>query len=236
MTFEEVIAEAKRLRPGAQTIVPLLPAWLNEMEAAVQCNMLRMPEPMFDYILPGDAEEPMIIPAPYDDMYVWGLVCRIDLALNETQAYENSSTKFNERQAAAQKWLIRHFDPKHHKVHVGRSETVLEPEEVLAVTIGNIPMAYNDITAAYVNLYGQGPSGAVQRSLNAFASPAQCVLSADGTGKSKMTFSLKAGEWCRGVLRCGYSVTDSSAVTMTSTNAVAYYIKENKVTITEVRQ
>ena len=54
---------------------------------------------------PTDTE--LLMPFPYDDIYIWYLCAQIDLANEETQLYENDMTIFNEAWARAQAWYRR---------------------------------------------------------------------------------------------------------------------------------
>lgn len=63
------------------------------------------PEYVYDPDDPQDVE--LLMPFPYDDVYLWFLCAQIDIMNEETQLYENDIALFNAAWERAQAWYRR---------------------------------------------------------------------------------------------------------------------------------
>lgn len=226
MTVMEVLEKAQKLRPGTSLTDPEAPmelmALLNRIEAGVQTDMLLMFRPEAIYRLPEDEDESLLIPPPYDDMYVLGLLAEIDNAMGDLAQHNNSVAKFNQRQADAQKWIIRNFDPKHHPVTVKRQDKEIQWGKETTVTLYGLPVDREDAASATVNISQQGES----RFLEAMDESQGVIY--DG---KKMTVTLGvdvAKSLKEGGMNMGYTITDSDGVTFVNRAVVRLYVVKEK--------
>jgi hypothetical protein len=100
MTIFEAIALADRLRPNE--LDPALKLrWLSALDGQIHAELweahLETPQPFPGY--DGDTElreTQLLVPRPYDELYVVYLVMRIDLEHGELERYNNSAARFNQ--------------------------------------------------------------------------------------------------------------------------------------------
>lgn len=107
MKLKEAIRKADQLRPN--TIEEEIKAqWVAEIEGRV-AETAREPQPT-----DGWAEEDpvLIMPYPYDDIYVLFLMAKIDFANEEMDLYGDDSVIANERVDNALAWWVRNHPPR----------------------------------------------------------------------------------------------------------------------------
>lgn len=110
MTVNEVIAKVKDRKPNAYS-EESLNDWLNECEAMVQRELLlTVPEEIVQYEWPEDRDKDVILPKPYDALYVTYIIMMVQYVQEESVAYNNSLAMFNAQYQAAQSYFNK-LDP-----------------------------------------------------------------------------------------------------------------------------
>lgn len=152
MTVKEIIDKVGILRRNNQFTIENKMRWLNECEAKIQleCLLLDKVEFVYDYTI--DADEELIAPMPYDELYVYYICSRIDESLGEEKAYNDSITRYNNAQYKYQKWLIKTVDPANNKVQLKRSAPVIYRGEKAVITLYGLPVNADEITTARATL------------------------------------------------------------------------------------
>lgn len=79
--------------------------WINTLEGLVSREVLNDDAP--EYNLPGDAEIPLLVESPYDDIYHLYVSAMIDFYNREYNDYNNTIIMFQERLDQYKNWYIR---------------------------------------------------------------------------------------------------------------------------------
>lgn len=104
MIVSEAIEKVKERKPNAYEDHTLL-EWLNEIEARVQRDLLdTAPEGIFSYSIERDMERELLLPKPYDVLYLHYIIAMIEFNQQEYEAYNNTSELANSTFAEAQKY------------------------------------------------------------------------------------------------------------------------------------
>ena len=104
MTVAEVLEKVKDRKPNAYTDHTLLD-WLNEIEATVQKELLdTMPEGIREYQIEKDMEEELLLPRPFNALYVTYIISMIEFNQQEFDAYNNTADLFNTQYDEAKKY------------------------------------------------------------------------------------------------------------------------------------
>ena len=111
MTVYEVIDMVKKEKPNKFTSEHMV-KWLNECEAAVQ-SMLGIPMNEWTKYEADDAGDentsPMlIVPPPYDPLYVYWIKAKIDYANEEYEGYGNNQAQFQSFFDEFKIWAYNH--------------------------------------------------------------------------------------------------------------------------------
>lgn len=110
MTVNECLAKVKDRKPNAYNDESLND-WLNECEAMVQREiMLTVPDEIIQYEWPDDRDKELILPRPYDAMYVTYIIMMIQYVQEEYGAYNNTNLMFQTQYQAAQGYYNK-LDP-----------------------------------------------------------------------------------------------------------------------------
>lgn len=110
MTVNEAIAKVKDRKPNAYSDESLND-WLNECEAMVQRELLlTVPKEIVQYKFPEDRDKDLILPRPYDVLYVTYIIMMIQYAQEEYTSYNASLAMFNSQYMSAQGYYNR-LDP-----------------------------------------------------------------------------------------------------------------------------
>ena len=141
MTVGEAIRQAKALRPSAMNEESgMYYRWLTEVdqEVAEALNRHVSPDwepgaaPAFDPLDMGstqdngdlmdwfeppeyseaDADTDLILPKRWEMIYVYKLMCEIDLTVGETEKYNQDAAMYNQMMAEYKAWLRRTMTPK----------------------------------------------------------------------------------------------------------------------------
>lgn len=109
MTINEAIKEADDLRPNALKLSYKL-RWLQELDRDI-ANMMGV-----DYeetsIYNYEGERELLMPAPYESVYVYHLMAEIDMAIEDSDKFVNDSTIANQKLAEAKAWYRRNHRSK----------------------------------------------------------------------------------------------------------------------------
>ena len=96
MTASEAIARAKEIRQGSIGYSQYL-SWLNVIEGRVQTELLeKNTDEVIKYTEETDASE-LIIPHPYDEVYIFYLCAMTDFANEEMELYSADAQAFDSR-------------------------------------------------------------------------------------------------------------------------------------------
>lgn len=110
MTVNDAIAKVKDRKPNAYSDESLVD-WLNECEAMVQREiMLTVPDEIIQYDYPDDLDKELILPRPYDALYVSYIKMMIEYTQEEYNAYNNTNVMYQTQYQAAQGYFNR-LDP-----------------------------------------------------------------------------------------------------------------------------
>lgn len=110
MTVNDAISKVKDRKPNAYSDESLVD-WLNECEAMVQREiMLTVPDEIIQYDYPNDLDKELILPRPYDALYVSYIKMMIEYTQEEYNAYNNTNVMYQTQYQAAQGYFNR-LDP-----------------------------------------------------------------------------------------------------------------------------
>lgn len=103
-TMNTVIEYVDRVKPNAYTNEDKY-KWLNTVEGLVSREVLKDDAP--EYNLPEDADIPLLVASPYDDIYHLYVSAMIDFYNREYNDYNNAILMFQERLDQYKTWQIR---------------------------------------------------------------------------------------------------------------------------------
>ena len=103
-TMNTVIEYVDRVKPNAYADDDKY-RWINTLEGLVSHEVLNSNAP--GYILPDDADTPLLIVSPYDDIYHLYVSAMIDFYNREYNDYNNAILMFQERLDQYKVWYIR---------------------------------------------------------------------------------------------------------------------------------
>lgn len=92
-TVNTVLAEVHQVRPDVYGD-ELLTSWLSELDGKLSTELLKMEAPV-QYSYPDDGETELLVPHPYDNLYVLYLIAMMDLYNREIDLYQNDMQVFN---------------------------------------------------------------------------------------------------------------------------------------------
>ena len=109
MIVSEALEKVKERKPNAYDDHMLL-EWLNEIEARVQHELMDTPpEGIFSYSIEKDMERELLLPKPYDVVYLHYIIAQIEFNQQEYEAYNNTCEMVNSLYSDAQK----HYNDKY---------------------------------------------------------------------------------------------------------------------------
>lgn len=99
MTIAEVISKVDALKPNTYTPKDKVD-WLSNLDARVKAQIIDTHEACYKPIFYGydsilDQETILLVPAPYDEMYLRWLEAMIDYHNSEDERYNNAIMLFN---------------------------------------------------------------------------------------------------------------------------------------------
>lgn len=126
MTIREAIDRANNAKPNQIDEADMV-RWLAQLDADIKENIIDIhnynkdeEEVVLGRFDVNDTSQEMIVPAPYDEVYVDYLKMQIDKANDETARYNNSVTFFNDSYTNFAKWWNKHHIPKGSRTVFGR--------------------------------------------------------------------------------------------------------------------
>ena len=116
MTIIEAINRIDHLKPNAYSQQDKV-RWLSNLDGVVKKEMIDTHEGGEDVIFEGYNDETLLttellIPAPYDEVYVRYLEMQIDYANGEYAKYNNSTVEYNTAFSAFEKYYNRDHTPR----------------------------------------------------------------------------------------------------------------------------
>ena len=103
-TMNSVIEYVDRVKPNAYSNDDKY-RWINTLEGLVSRDVLRKDTP--DYDLPDDADTPLLVESPYDDIYHLYVSAMIDFYNREYNDYNNTILMFQERLDQYKVWHVQ---------------------------------------------------------------------------------------------------------------------------------
>ena len=118
MTIAEVISKVDSLKPNTYTPEDKI-GWLSTLDSRVQTQIIDVHEgcgnhPFYGYDSLLDHETELLVPAPYDEMYLRWLEAMIDYHNSEDDRYNNAIMLFNNAYEGYKKYYTRTHMPKSH--------------------------------------------------------------------------------------------------------------------------
>ena len=113
MTIADVIARVDNLKPNRFDMSDKI-RWISEIDGRIKTEIIDTHEGDEGIVFEGynedtDTDTVLLVPFPYDDIYIRYLDMQIDYANGETAKYANSSVLFNE----AYSTYYRYYNGRH---------------------------------------------------------------------------------------------------------------------------
>ena len=120
MTIAEVISKVDALKPNTYTPEDKID-WLSNLDTRVKRQIIdahKHNEPIFFYGYDSlsDQETELLVPAPYDEMYLRWLEAMIDYHNSDDDRYNNAITLFNN----AYEGYKKHYTRTHMPISTGK--------------------------------------------------------------------------------------------------------------------
>lgn len=116
MTILEAVHKVDIVKPNRYT-QPEKIKWLSTLDGIIKSEIIDTHEGGENVVFEGyfddtDLDTPLLIPAPYDDIYVRWLEARIDYANGEYGRYNNSMIAYNDAYNLYANYYNRNHMPK----------------------------------------------------------------------------------------------------------------------------
>ena len=120
MTIIEAINKVDVLKPNSYTQTEKV-KWLSNLDGVIKSEIIDTHEGGEDIVFNGyedttPVETEMLVPYPYDDLYIKWLESQIDYNNAEYQKYNNSTTAYNNAYSAFERYYNRQHMPKQTKM------------------------------------------------------------------------------------------------------------------------
>lgn len=117
MTILEAINRVDTTKPNSYTQIEKVD-WLSTLDGIIKKEIIDTHEGGEAIVFVGydtntDLDTPLLVPAPYDDIYIRWLEARIDYANGEYNKYNNSATAYNTAFEAYSRYYNMYHVPKH---------------------------------------------------------------------------------------------------------------------------
>lgn len=119
MTILEAVHKIDTVKPNSYT-QPEKVRWLSTLDGIIKSEIIDTHEGGEDVVFEGyvdttNLDTVLLVPAPYDDIYVRWLEARIDYANGEYGKYNNSLTAYNDAYDLYARYYNRNHMPKGNK-------------------------------------------------------------------------------------------------------------------------
>lgn len=116
MTIAEAISRVDSLKPNTYTYDDKV-SWLSTLDTKVKTQIIDAHESDQSYSFNGynsltDQDTELLVPAPYDEMYVYWLSAMIDYYNNEDARYNNAIILFDNSYERYKSYYTRNNMPK----------------------------------------------------------------------------------------------------------------------------
>ena len=108
MTMNEVIEYVDRVKPNAYSEDEKY-RWIANLEGLISREVKGEEEPV--YSLPEDADKPLQVCSPYDEIYALYVMAQIDFHNREYNNYNNTALMFGELLDKYKAWYIQNHNP-----------------------------------------------------------------------------------------------------------------------------
>ena len=115
MTISDVISKVDTLKPNTYTTEDKV-GWLSNLDSRVKSQIIDAHEnnnaiSFYGYDSTCDLETDLLVPAPYDEMYLRWLEAMIDYHNSEDERYNNAIMLFNNAYEGYKKYYTRTHMP-----------------------------------------------------------------------------------------------------------------------------
>ena len=115
MTIIEAITRVDTVKPNTYTLNEKI-KWLSELDGMIKTEIIDTHEGGEDITFSGytdatDTDTKLLVPAPYDEVYIRYLEMHIDYANNEYGKYNNSMVMYSSAYSAFEKYYNREHMP-----------------------------------------------------------------------------------------------------------------------------
>lgn len=115
MTIIEAITRVDTVKPNTYSQMDKV-KWLSELDGIIKAEIIDTHEggenaPFSGYTEYTDLDTKLLVPAPYDEVYIRYLEMQIDYANNEYGKYNNSMMMYNSAYTAFEKYYNRTHMP-----------------------------------------------------------------------------------------------------------------------------
>ena len=115
MTILEAISRVDAVKPNSYSQTEKI-AWLSRIDATIKNEIIDTHEGAENITFNGydndtDTNTELLVPAPYDEVYIRYLEMQIDYANNEYGKYNNSMVMYNAAYTACEKYYNRTHMP-----------------------------------------------------------------------------------------------------------------------------
>jgi len=115
MTINEAITRADRVKPNQYETAEKV-RWLSTLDGKIRREMMAWHEgadgPFAAYDPDGDLDVPLLVPEPYDELYMHWLFAQVDYHNNEIDRFNNCMVMFNMAYATFADWYNRTHRPR----------------------------------------------------------------------------------------------------------------------------
>ena len=116
MTILEAINRVDSTKPNSYTQIEKVD-WLSTLDGVIKNEIIDTHEDDENVVFKGydvdtSLDTELLVPAPYDDIYIRWLEARIDYAMGEYGKYNNSLTAYNDAYALYANYYNRKHMPK----------------------------------------------------------------------------------------------------------------------------
>lgn len=116
MTISEALDRIDTLKPNSYSNSEKI-KWISILDGIIYTEIICTHEGYEGIVFDGYTEEtdsstPLLVPAPYDDIYTFWLQAQIDYTNGEYNKYNNSMVAYDTSLDAYQKYYNKHHKPK----------------------------------------------------------------------------------------------------------------------------